>query len=76
MLLVLSVNAFFLNVAVDPYTALLADVVPADQRGRIGTVLALFLLAGAFSTSLVASAFWDTSPQLVFTIVESQRSVA
>ncbi|MDQ3400629.1 MAG: MFS transporter, partial [Chloroflexota bacterium] len=28
MLLVLSVNAFFLNVAVDPYTALMADIVP------------------------------------------------
>ena len=33
MLAVLSVNAFFLNVAVDPYTALMADIVPPRQRG-------------------------------------------
>lgn len=46
MLLVLSVNAFFLNVAVDPYVALMADLVPPAQRGRVGTVLAIFNMAG------------------------------
>ena len=39
MLIGLSINACFLNVAVDPYTALLADIVPPGQRGRVGTVL-------------------------------------
>jgi len=42
MLMVLSINAFFLNVAVDPYTALMADIVPPEQRGRVGTILAVF----------------------------------
>ncbi len=69
MLLVLSVNAFFLNVAVDPYLALMADIVPPQQRGRIGAALALFLILGAASATLAGSLLWDVSPGLVFTVV-------
>jgi maltose/moltooligosaccharide transporter len=69
MLLVLSVNAFFLNVAVDPYTALMADIVPSSQRGRIGTVLAVFNMLGQIGASLLALFFWDRSPELVFILV-------
>ena len=69
MLLVLAVNAFFLNVAVDPYTALIADVVPSDQRGRIGAVLAVFNMLGQVTATLAAFFLWDSSPQLVFVIV-------
>lgn len=69
MLLVLAVNAFFLNVAVDPYTAMLADIVPQDQRGRVGALLAVFALLGAFSLTIFASQVWDRSPQLVFIVV-------
>lgn len=68
MLLVLAVNAFFLNVAVDPYMALQADVVPQDQRGRIGAALAIFALLGAFSMTIFASQAWDRSPGLVFVV--------
>src|SRR5438094_9201819 len=46
MALVLSVNAFFLNVAVGPYLALIADLVPPGQRRRGGTVLAIFNMLG------------------------------
>ena len=69
MLIVLSVNAFFLNVAVDPYTALLADIVPVDQRGRIGAVLAVFNMLGQVAATLGAFLLWDRSPQLVFFLV-------
>jgi maltose/moltooligosaccharide transporter len=69
MLIVLSINAFFLNVAVDPYTALLADIVPASQRGRVGTVLAVFNMLGQIAATLLAIFLWDRSPQLVFVLV-------
>ncbi len=69
MLLVLAVNAFFLNVAVDPYVALLADLVPIDQRGRVGAVLAVFNMLGQIAATLAALVLWDRSPELVFAIV-------
>ncbi len=69
MLLVLSVNAFFLNVAVDPYTALMADIVPPGQRGRVGTVLAVFNMVGQIAATLLGVFLWDRSPELVFAIV-------
>lgn len=69
MLLVLSVNAFFLNVAVDPYVALMADIVPPGQRGRIGTVLAIFSMVGQIAVTLLGIFLWDRSPELVFLLV-------
>lgn len=69
MLLVLAVNAFFLNVAVDPYVALMADIVPPEQRGRVGAALAVFLVLGATSATLAASFLWGVSPTLVFVVV-------
>ena len=69
MLLILAVNAFFLNVAVDPYLALMADIVPMGQRGRIGAVLGVFTFVGAAVTSIVGALLWDSSPPLVFTLV-------
>ena len=69
MVLVLSVNAFFLNVAVDPYLALLADLVPLEQRGRVGAVLAVFNMLGQIAATLAALFLWDRSPELVFVIV-------
>lgn len=69
MLLVLSVNAFFLNVAVDPYTALMADIVPPGQRGRVGTVLAVFNMVGQIAATLLGIFLWDRSPELVFLLV-------
>lgn len=69
MLLVLAINAFFLNVAVDPYMALMADIVPPEQRGRIGAALALFLILGATTATLAGSFLWGVSPTLVFVLV-------
>ncbi len=69
MLMVLAVNAFFLNVAVDPYLALMADLVPPGQRGRIGTVLAVFNMLGQIVATLLSLFLWDRSPELVFVLV-------
>lgn len=71
MLLVLAVNAFFLNVAIDPYMALMADVVPPGQRGRVGTWLAIFNMAGQIAATLLGVFLWDRSPELVFVLVAS-----
>ena len=76
MLIVLSINAFFLNVAVDPYTALMADLVPASQRGRVGTVLAVFNMVGQIAATLIALFLWDRSPQLVFILVTAILVIA
>jgi len=69
MLIVLSVNAFFLNVAVDPYYALMADLVPLEQRGRVGALLAVFNMFGQIVATLAGLFLWDRSPELVFVIV-------
>jgi len=69
MLAVLAVNAFFLNVAVDPYVALLADIVPERQRGRIGAVLSIFNMLGQIVATLLGVFLWDRSPELVFILV-------
>jgi len=69
MLIVLSINAFFLNVAVDPYYALMADLVPLEQRGRVGALLAVFNMLGQIVATLAGLYLWDRSPELVFVIV-------
>src|SRR5438552_14799650 len=69
MLIVLSINAFFLNVAVDPYYALMADLVPLEQRGRVGAILAVFNMLGQIVATLAGLFLWDRSPELVFVIV-------
>ena len=76
MLAVLSVNAFFLNVAVDPYTALMADIVPPGQRGRVGTVLAVFNMLGQIGATLLGLFLWNRSPELVFVFVTAILVVA
>ena len=76
MLLVLAFNAFFLNVAVDPFVALMADVVPPGQRGRVGAVLGVFTFCGAAATSILGAALWNSSPPLVFAIVAGGLVVA
>jgi Na+/melibiose symporter-like transporter len=69
MLIVLSINAFFLNVAVDPYTALMSDIVPVQQRARVGAIQAIFNMLGQVVATLAMLFFWDRSPALVFVIV-------
>ncbi len=69
MLIVLSINAFFLNVAVDPYTAMMADLVPLEQRARVGAIQAILNMLGQIVATLAMLFFWDRSPELTFVIV-------
>jgi Na+/melibiose symporter-like transporter len=69
MLIVLSINAFFLNVAVDPYTALMADLVPLEQRARVGAIQAVLNMLGQVVATVAMLFFWDREPSLVFLIV-------
>ncbi len=69
MLVVLSVNAFFLNVAIDPYAALMADLVPQGQRGRVGAIVAVMGMGGQIVATLAGLFLWDRSPELVFVVV-------
>jgi MFS family permease len=47
----------------------MADIVPPAQRGRIGTVLAIFNMVGQILVTLLGIFLWDRSPELVFVLV-------
>jgi Na+/melibiose symporter-like transporter len=65
----LSVLAFFLAVAYDPYLALLPDLVPTEQRGRVGGMLAVTNMLGQMALLAAASVLWGTNERLVFALV-------
>ncbi|MFH1485152.1 MAG: MFS transporter [Chloroflexota bacterium] len=69
VLLLLLVFAFFLAVAYDPYLALMPDITPAEQRGRMGSAMALFNMLGQVSMLLLAAFLWEGSQPLVFYLV-------
>jgi MFS family permease len=69
MLGVMSVAAFFLAVAVDPYLALMADLFPPAQRGRVGGFTGLANALGAITFSLLAVLLWAHYEFLVFALV-------
>src|SRR5581483_10582307 len=54
MLGILTIAAFFLWVALDPYNALIADLFPPSQRGRVGGILGLVQALGATTFLLFA----------------------
>ena len=65
MLIVVSVLAFLVAVANDPYLALMADMTPAHQRGRIGSYMGIFGMAGQVVMLLLASLLWNSNRTLV-----------
>ena len=66
---VLTVFSFFLAVAYDPYLALLPDITPPGQRGRVGGVMAVFAMAGGVSVILLSFLLWESQRALVFWLV-------
>jgi MFS family permease len=66
---VMAVLAFFLAVAYDPYLALLADVFPSGQRGRVGGGMAVAGMLGQVALLLVSSMLWEQDEGLVFGFV-------
>jgi MFS family permease len=65
----LTFAAFFLSIAWDPYLALLGDLFPASQRGRVGGFLGLANGIGAILFLMLALFLWQQSEALVFFLV-------
>ena len=66
MITLMTIGSFFLAVASDPYVALLADLFPPAQRGRVGGFLGLTSALGAISVSLLSAFLWTRAEPLVF----------
>jgi maltose/moltooligosaccharide transporter len=66
MLATVLVAGAFLYIALGPYQALMADITPVSQRGRVGGVMALAGMVGAVIVALLAAAFWDAHSEVVF----------
>ncbi len=69
MLGIMTIAAFFLAVAVDPYLALMADLFPLEQRGRVGGLLQMGNALGAITFSVLALALWSSHEFWVFLTV-------
>jgi MFS family permease len=66
---VMSVLAFFLAVAWDPYMAMMGDLFPARHRGRVGGLLGLGTGLGNIAFALIAFAIWSQNEFGVFLLV-------
>jgi Na+/melibiose symporter-like transporter len=69
VVVVMAVLAFFLAVAYDPYLALLADIFPSGQRGRVGGGMAVAGMLGQVALLLISSVLWERDQALVFSFV-------
>ncbi len=68
MLGLVTIGAFFLYTASDPWFALLADLFPPEQRGRVGGFIGLTTAIGIIVFNLVATFLWADHEPLVFGI--------
>lgn len=66
MLGILTIAAFFLWVALDPYNALVTDLYPTEQRGRVGGILGLAQMLGAITFLLFAITLWGKNEISLF----------
>jgi MFS family permease len=66
MMGVMTVAALFLAIAWDPYMAMMADLFPAEQRGRVGGLLGLGTAAGNIIYVIVAYILVTNGQFLVF----------
>jgi maltose/moltooligosaccharide transporter len=69
MFAAMSVLAFFLAVAWDPYMAMMADIFPSDHRGRVGGLVGLGTGLGNIVFALLALQLWANAERLVFMMV-------
>lgn len=65
----LVVMTSFFAIGYGPFLALMVDLVPSEQRGRVGSVLNIANMAGQVLMLWLASQFWETQEALVFWIV-------
>lgn len=68
MIAVVTLTGMFLFVAVGPYSALLADITPYAQRGRIGSLIAIAGVVGALIFTFLSIYFWKVSQGWVFVV--------
>lgn len=68
MVLAVTLAGVLLFVALGPYTALLADITPYSQRGRMGSVIAVAGVVGAITFTVLSIQLWDTAQEWVFII--------
>jgi MFS family permease len=66
MIAAVTLAGVFLFVALGPYIALLADIMPYSQRGRAGGLTALAGVVGALAVGILANQMWDRHRWLVF----------
>lgn len=52
-----------------PYLAMLADLVPADRRARVGGVLNITNMLGQLTILVLAMQLWSSNEQLIFFVV-------
>jgi MFS family permease len=69
MVAIMTVLAFFLSVAWDPYMALMADLFPPHQRGRVGGLIGLGTGLGNIIFALLALFMWGNNEFGVFLLV-------
>ncbi len=62
----LTVFSFFLAVVYDPYLALLADIAPSEQRGRIGGFMAVANMLGQVLVIGLSFLLWQQHEAWVF----------
>jgi MFS family permease len=68
MLAIMTVAAFFLSIAWDPYMALLADLFPSEQRGRVGGLIGVGSGLGTVLLLLLAYSLWVGQEGWVFVL--------
>lgn len=66
MIAIVPVAGFFLFIAFDPYLAMMADITPPAERGRIGASMAVAAMLGAILFNLAAGFLWATHEFAVF----------
>jgi MFS family permease len=69
LMVLMTVGAFFLAVAWDPYMALMADIFHPAQSGRVGGFVGLGTGIGNLAFAFLALALWSSNEFLVFSIV-------
>lgn len=66
MIIAVALAGILLYVALGPYSALLADITPYSQRGRVGGLMSLAAVVGAVLFTILGQLFWDTARGWVF----------
>ena len=66
MIAAVTLAGIFLFIALGPYIALLADIMPYSQRGRAGGLTALAGVVGAMAVGILANQMWDRNRGVVF----------